>query len=503
MKTLIVGQSTLFDEAASALYAEHGGEIGRLGSLREVLAQPSLEPIAVLAPLASEEDVALLPALVARRVQVLLVADVVAAELRALALEAGVIDVLFPPVSAAQISAAFGALRGEAPPRISRHRAGFPARLDHKGEKVDVTVVNVSSAGFEAEIPWSGPPVDAVMRAELQPAAPQQPVHAYCRVSSSAALSTGGVRILARFVGLTSDESNAIVDLVDTLPPWPEELAAILETIDSLDVAVLRQVAVGQSTPVRLPAFTALEEEALAAGWGTDTSEDTGVGAAAVARVSAALLADVLEANPLMPGGARIAHALTSLQTAQDRMRAMAKAIPDGDGEQLQKVRDLQKRLASGAARIQQLTGSSKPAAPPMKGIAATPAEKAFARLPAGPARWAILGGVPAVALVVFAVLLKVLLFPGDPARSAVTATPKMTVMGIRVVDVSETSGKPIAVVDGSWFTANEDERTRMARIARQSLGKETLDVHDVRGRPLAHVKGMEVTLLPLPGPRD
>jgi hypothetical protein len=266
---------------------------------------------------------------------------------------------------------------------------------------------------------------------------------------------------------------------------------------------VLRQVAVGQSTPVRLPAFTALEEEALAAGWGTDTSEDTGVGAAAVARVSAALLADVQEANPLMPGGARIAHALTSLQTAQDRMRAMAKAIPEGDGEQLQKVRDLQKRLASGAARIQQLTGSSKPAAPPMKGVAATPVEKAFERLPNGPARWAILGGVPAVALVIFAVLLKVLLFPGDPARSAVTATPKMTVMGIRVVDLSEQSGKPVAVVDGSWFTANEDERTRMARIARQSVGKETLDVHDVRGRPLAHVKGMEVTLLPLPGPRD
>lgn len=498
-----MGQSPLFDEAASALYAEHEGEIGRLASLREVLSQPSLEPIAVLAPLASSEDVALLPALVARKVHVLLVADVVAVELRARALAAGVIDVLFPPVSAAQISAALGALRGEAPPRISRHRAGFPALLEREGDKVDVTVVNVSSAGFEAEVPWSGPAVNSVMRAELQPPAPQPPVHAYCRVSSSAPLHTGGVRIQARFVGLTSDESNSIVDLVDTLPRWPEELATILETIDALDVAVLRQVAVGQSTPVRLPAFTALEEEALASGWGTDTSEDTGVGAAAVARVSAALLADVLEANPLMPGGARIAHALAALQTAQDRMRAMAKAIPDGDGEQLQKVRDLQKRLASGADRIQQLTGSSRPVAPPMKGIAATPVEKALERLPEGPARLAILGSIPVVAMVIFVVLVKLIFFPGDAARSAVADAPKMTVMGIRVVDLGEMTGKPIAIVDGSWFRANEDERARMSRIARQSLGTETLEVQDVRGRPLAHVKGMDVTLLPLPGPRD
>lgn len=78
-----------------------------------------------------------------------------------------------------------------------------------------------------------------------------------------------------------------------------------------------------------------------------------------------------------------------------------------------------------------------------------------------------------------------------------------MTLMGIRVVDLSERSGTPTAIVDGSWFTANEDERTRMARIARQSIGKDTLDVRDVRGRPLATVKGMGVTLLPLPGPRD
>lgn len=503
MKTLIVGQSTLFDEAASALYAEHGGEIGRLGSLREVLAQPSLEPISVLAPLSSAEDVALLPALVARRVHVLLVADVVAVELRARALAAGVIDVFFPPVSAAQISAALGALRGEAPPRISRHRAGFPASLEREGDRVDVTVVNVSSAGFEAEVPWSGPAVDSVLRAELKPPGPQPPVHAYCRVLSSGPLHTGGVRIQTRFVGLTSDESNSIVDLVDTLPPWPEELATILETIDALDVAVLRQVAVGQATPVRLPAFTPLEEEALASGWGTDTSEDAGVGEAAVARVSAALLADVLEANPLMPGGARIAHALDALHKAADKMRAMAKAIPEGDSERLQQVRDLQKRLASGANRIQHLTGSSKPVAPPMRGIASTPVEKALERLPEGPARWALLGAIPATAIVFLAVLVKLLFFPGDAARSAVAEEPKMTVMGIRVVDLGEMTGKPIAIVDGSWFTANEDERARMSRIARQSLGTETLEVQDVRGRPLAHVKGLDVTLLPLPGPRD
>src|SRR5688500_4392016 len=120
VKTLIVGQMPVIEEAVSVLYSEHGIEVGRLGSLREVLAQPSLEPIAVLAPLSSAEEVALLPALVARNVHVLLIADVVTPELRIRALEQGVADVLFPPVSAAQVSAALGALRGEAPARISR-----------------------------------------------------------------------------------------------------------------------------------------------------------------------------------------------------------------------------------------------------------------------------------------------------------------------------------------------------------------------------------------------
>lgn len=503
MKTLIVGQLPLFDDAAAALYAEHGGEIGRLSSLREVLAQPSLEPIAVLAPLSSAEDVALLPALVARKIHVLLVADVVALDLRARALEQGVVDVLFPPVSAAQVSAALGALRGESPPRISRHRAGFPATLVQEGQKTDLTVVNVSSAGFEAEIPWAGPPAGAVMRTELQPPAPHASIHLYCRVLSSAGLHTGGVRIQARFLALTAEESSSLVDLVDTLPPWPETLATILETIDVLDVAALRQVAVGQSMAVRLPAFTALEEEALAAGWGTDTSEDAGVGEAAVARVSAALLADVLEADPMMPGGARVAHALATLQAAQEKMRAIANAIPDANADRLQKVRDLQKRLASGAERIERLAGLGKPAAPPMKGLAATPIETALERLPEGPARWAILVGVPAVSLLLLGLLVKLVFFPGDPARSAVAEAPKMTLMGIRVVDVGSTSGKPIAIVDGSWFTANEDERTRMARIARQSIEEETLEVQDVRGRPLARVNGADVTLLPLPDPRD
>lgn len=499
-----MGQLPLFDEAAAALYAEHDGEIGRLGSLHEVLAEPSLEPIAVLAPLSSAADVDLLPALVARKILVLLVADVVNHDLRERALEQGVIDVLFPPVSAAQISAAFGALRGEAPPRIARHRAGFPATLQREGESIDVTVVNISSAGLEAEIPWSGPEAGAVLRAELTPPAPHGSIHLYCRVLTTAGLHTGGVRIQARFIGLTAEESSSLVDLVDTLPAWPEELASILETVDMLDVAALRKVAVGQSMAVRLPAFTALEEEALSAGWGTDTTEDGGVGDAAVARVSAALLADVLEVDAQMPGSARIAHALQALQKSSDAMRAMAKAIPDADGERLQMVRDLQKRLASAADRIQRLTGLTKaPAKVQMKGVASTPMEKALGRLPEGPMRWGILAGIPSLALIVFAVVGKLVFFPGDVARSTVAAKPQMTVMGIRVVEVDDMRGKHVAVVDGSWFTASEDERQRMARIVRQSLNLEAMDVQDVRGRPLAHVEGMDVTLFPLPQPRD
>lgn len=499
-----MGQLPLFDEAAAALYAEHGGEIGRLGSLHEVLAEPSLEPIAVLAPLSSAADVDLLPALVARKIYVFLVADVVNHDLRERALEQGVIDVFFPPVSAAQISAAFGALRGEAPPRIARHRGGFPATLHREGESIDVTVVNISSAGFEAEIPWSGPETNSVLRAELLPPAPNGTIHVYCRVLTTAGLHTGGIRIHVRFIGLTSEESSALVDLVDTLPVWPEELAAILETVDALDVAALRQVAIGQAMAVRLPAFTALEEEALSAGWGTDTSEDGGVGEAAVARVSAALLADVLEANSAMPGQARIARALEALQKSSDAMRAMANAVQPGDTATLPKIRDLQKRLASAADRMQRLTGLAKaPDGPQMKATVATPMENALEKLPQGPARWGILVGVPAAIFLLFALIVKLAFFPGDVARSTFAEKPQLTAMGIRVIEVGDRRGKHVAVVDGTWFAATEEERVRMARIVRQSLNLEAMEVQDVRGRPLAHVKGMDVKLFPLPKPRD
>lgn len=499
-----MGQLPLFDEAAAALYAEHGTEVGRLASLREVLAQPSPEPKAVLAPLSSAEDVALLPALVAQKVHVLLVADVVSLDLRARALEQGVVDVLFPPVTAGQISAVLAAMRGEAPHRIAKHRAGFPAVLSRQDGNIDVTVVNVSSAGFEAEIPWEGPGAGAVLRVELQ-APGHRPIRLYCRVETAAPMrSTGGVRINARFVGLTAEESSALVDLVDTLPPWPEDLATILDTIDGLDVAVLRQVAVGQQTAVRLPAFLAIEEEALAAGWGTDTSDDAGVAEAAVARVSGALLADVMERNAQMPGGARVALALQTLAQAQEKMRAIAKKIAEGDNERLQKVRDLQKRLASIAEKIQRLAGLREDTvSPKMHSIVETPVEKALSRLPEGPARWAILAGVPLAGIALFAILVKLVFFPGDVARSTIASNPKMTVMGIRVIDAGDVQGKPVAIVDGSWFTATDDERMRMTRIARQQLARETLEVRDVRGRPLAHVTGMDVTLLPLPRPRD
>jgi hypothetical protein len=72
------------------------------------------------------------------------------------------------------------------------------------------------------------------------------------------------------------------------------------------------------------------------------------------------------------------------------------------------------------------------------------------------------------------------------------------------VVSINKVGDQAFVVVDGSWFTASDDARSSAAKIVAVSIeGEVYLEVRDVRSRPLAKVTGADVTVLPLPGPRD
>ncbi len=483
MKTLVAGRSAVLDAAAASLYSELGTEIGRVGHLREALAHPSTESLAVVAPLLSEEDLSLLPALAGRGMHLVLLSDVAAVDLRSRALQEGALDVLFPPITAARIVVALDARAAVS--RGPLRRAGFRANLQPpaEGEAFDANVAALSTQHVELEISERRPATGDVFRIVLH--APSGRFGAWVRIADSTRLGAGGARVAARFLGLTADESATLVDLADSLPQIPDEIQRLLHAVDRLDMDRL-----AEASDVRLPALLQVEKEGIARG-------DGAIGAAAVARIAALLVGDALEKDPEAVGVARVAAVLEASGAAQESLRSNAAIAELEEPAKLAAVRDLQKRVANAAERVRSLSGVAAREAPSLRAIPARRWD-----LLSGRGRWAVLtaGAFAFIAGVVG--VGAVTRTPTDPARTAVAATPVLEFRGIRAQSVTKEKKRAVVVVDGSWFTATEDDRRGFAVIARQNAGSpKTVEIQDTRARPLARVDGKKVVLLPVPAP--